>query len=109
MTNYSDEKFELFIVATDGIISMPSSSDPSYGLYAPQALYYRGLMDNLIEDPAGWIAQHPTRGYILEAQSDGTYYFYNPATPGNKIKVIYDSSAQMYYFVQKIGGYVTPD
>ena len=108
MTNYSDEKFELFIIATNGVTQL--ASDPAtYGLFAPQSLYYIGLMNNLINDPVGWIAQNPDRGYVLQPQSDGTYYFYNSATPSNRIPVIFDPSANRYYFVQKVGGYVTPN
>lgn len=108
MTNYSDEKFELFIIATNGVTAL--ASDPAtYGLFAPQSLYYIGLMNNLINNPVGWIAQNPDRGYVLQPQSDGTYYFYNSATPSNRIQVIFDPSANRYYFVQKIGGYVTPN
>lgn len=106
MTNYSDEKFELFIIATNGVTQL--ANDPAtYGLFAPQSLYYIGLMNNLINDPVGWIAQNPGRGYVLRANGDGTYYFYNNATPSNRILVIFDPSANRYYFVQAIGGYVT--
>ena len=108
MTNYSDEKFELFIIATNGVTQL--ASDPAtYGLFAPQSLYYIGLMNNLINDPVGWIAQNPDRGYVLQPQSDGTWYFYNSATPSNRIQVIFNPSANRYYFVQKAGGYVTPN
>ncbi|HEY4285868.1 MAG TPA: DUF4843 domain-containing protein [Puia sp.] len=108
MTNYSDEKFELFIIATNGVTEL--ASDPAtYGLFAPQSLYYIGLMNNLVNDPVSWIAQNPDRGYVLQAQGDGTWYFYNSATPSNRIQVIFDTSANRYYFVQKVGGYVTPN
>jgi hypothetical protein len=107
MTNYSDEKFELFIIATNGVTALAGGSD--YGLYAPQSLYYIGLMNNLINDPVGWIAQNPHRGYVLASQPDGTWYFYNTATPSNRIQVIFNTSANRYYFVQKIGGFVTPN
>jgi len=108
MTNYSDEKFELFIIATNGVTQL--ANDPAtYGLFAPQSLYYIGLMNNLINDPVGWIAQNPGRGYVLQPNGDGTFYFYNSATPSNRIQVIFDTSANRYYFVQAIGGYVTPN
>ncbi len=108
MTNYSDEKYELFIIATNGVTAL--ASDPStYGLFAPQSLYYIGLMNNLINDPVGWMAQNQDRGYVLTPQSDGTWFFYNTATPSNRIQVIFDPSANRYYFVQKVGGYVTPN
>ena len=107
LTNYSDEKFSLFIIATNGVTVLASGDD--YGLYAPQSLYYIGLMNNLINDPIGWIAQNPDRGYVLTQQPDGTYYFYNSTTPSNHIQVIFSTSANRYYFVQKIGGFVTPN
>ena len=107
MTNYSDEKFGLFIIATNGVTALAGGSD--YGLYAPQSLYYIGLMNNLINDPVGWIAQNPLRGYVLTPQPDGTYYFYNTTTPSNRMQVVFSSSANRYYFVQKIGGFVTPN
>jgi hypothetical protein len=108
MTHYSDEKFELFIIATNGVTQL-ANDDATYGLFAPQSLYYIGLMNDLINDPVGWITKNPDRGYVLQPQSDGTYYFYNSATPSNRIPVIFDPSANRYYFVQKIGGYVTPN
>lgn len=108
MTNYSDEKFELFIIATNGVTQL-ANDDATYGLFAPQSLYYMGLLTNLINDPAGWVTQNPARGYVLQPQGDGTYYFYNTTTPSNRIQVIFDPSANRYYFVQKAGGYVTPN
>ena len=108
MTNYSDEKFELFIIATNGVTEL-ANDDATYGLFAPQSLYYIGLMNDLINDPVGWITKNPDRGYVLQPQGDGTYYFYNSATPSNRIQVIFDTSANRYFFVQKIGGFVTPN
>ena len=108
MTNYSDEKFELFIIATNGVTELANDQN-TYGLYAPQSLYYIGLMDDLINDPVTWIAKHPDRGYVLQPQPDGSFYFYNSATPATRLKVIFDPSANRYYFVQKIGGFVTPN
>ena len=107
LTSYSDEKYQLFIIATNGVTEL--ADGPDYGLYAPQSLYYIGLMNNLINDPVGWIAQNPDRGYVLQPQPDGTWFFYNTTTPSNRIQVIFDTSANRYYFVQKIGGYVTPN
>jgi hypothetical protein len=107
MTNYSDEKFGLFIIATNGVTALAGGSD--YGLYAPQSLYYVGLMNNLINDVVAWIAQNPDRGYVLTPQPDGTYYFYNTTTPSNRTQVVFSSSSNRYYFVQKIGGFVTPN
>ena len=106
MNSYSDEKYELFIIATNGVTELNNDPD-TYGLYAPQSLYYIGLMANLINDPIGWIAKNPDRGYVLDPQPDGTWYFYNTATPSNRIKVIFDPSANRYLFVQKIGGFVS--
>jgi Domain of unknown function (DUF4843) len=108
MTNYSDEKFELFIIATNGVTEL-ANDDATYGLFAPQSLYYIGLMNDLINDPAGWITKNPNRGYVLEPQNDGTWFFYNTTTPSSRIQVIFDPSANRYYFVQKAGGYVTPN
>ncbi|HXO73576.1 MAG TPA: DUF4843 domain-containing protein [Puia sp.] len=108
MTDYSDEKFELFIIATNGVTEL-ANDDATYGLFAPQSLYYIGLMNDLINDPVGWIAKNPDRGYVMEPQSDGTWYFYNSATPSSRIQVIFDPSANRYYFVRKIGGYVAPN
>jgi len=108
MTNYSDEKFELFIIATNGVTQL-ANDDATYGLFAPQSLYYIGLMNDLINDPVGWITKNPNRGYVLDPQNDGTWYFYNSLTPSSRIQVIFDPSANRYYFVQKAGGYVTPN
>jgi hypothetical protein len=108
MTFYSDEKFELFIIATNGVTEL-ANDQATFGLFAPQSLYYIGLMNDLISDPPGWISKNPSRGYVLDPQSDGTWYFYNSATPSDRIQVIFDPSANRYYFVQKAGGYVTPN
>jgi len=107
LTNYSDEKYQLYIIGSGGRHDLPTGD--GYGLYAPQALYYIGLMNQLITDPLGWLAQHADKGYLLEQQPDGTYYFYNPETPANRIKVIFDTTNNTYYFVQRAGGFVTPN
>ncbi len=107
LTNYSDEKYELYIIATGGRNDLPTGSD--YGLYAPEALYFIGQMNNLISDPVTWIAQNPSRDYVLVKQPDGTYRFYNTATPDSYMPVVYNASVSRYYFVQKSGGYVTPN
>jgi hypothetical protein len=107
LTNYSDEKYQLYIIGSGGRHDLPTGNN--YGLYAPQALYYIGLMNQLITDPLGWLAEHPGEGYVLQQQPDGTYYFYNTATPANRIAVIFDTTNNTYYFVQKAGGFVTPN
>jgi len=103
MLNYSDVKFELFIIAT-GVTALASGDD--YGLYAPQSLYYMGLMNILLNDPFTWVADNPEKGYALELRSDGNYDFYNTANPSHKLLVKKDLSAGRYFFIDENGAQV---
>lgn len=101
LLNYSDVKFELFIIATNGVTELASGDD--YGLYAPQSLYYRDLMNVLIGDPFGWVAANPGRGYVLEKRADGDYDFYNTATPSHRLLVRKDAGTGNYFFIDENG------
>jgi hypothetical protein len=106
MTNYTDTKYRLFIIAT-GVTELAHGTD--YGLYAPQSLYFIGLMNNLILDPVSWVANNPGKGYALQARPDGNYDFYNKATPVQTILVKVDASTSSYHFIDENGSFVTPN
>lgn len=103
MTNYSDVKFELFIIST-GVTVLASGSD--YGLYAPQSLYYIGLMNVLLGDPFTWVANNPDKGYILEQRTDGNYDFYNTGNPSHRLLVKKDPSSGKFFFIDEKGAQV---
>jgi hypothetical protein len=106
MTNYTDTKYRLFIIAT-GVTELAHGTD--YGLYAPQSLYFIGLMNSLILDPVSWVASNPGKGYALQVRADGNYDFYNKATPAQTILVKVDASTNSYHFIDENGAFVTPN
>jgi len=106
MTNYSDTKYRLFIIAT-GVTGLAHGTD--YGLYAPQSLYFIGLMNSLIIDPLTWVTNNPGKGYVLQQRPDGNYDFYNNATPTQTILVKADASTSSYHFIDENGAFVTPN
>jgi hypothetical protein len=107
LSSYSDPKFKLFLIAVGYLPSFPADQS-QFGYLAPEALYDRGLMDALINDPVGWVAANPDKGYIVQVQPDGvSFAFYNTLTPDNRLTgTIINGS---YYFSDGNGGTVTPD
>jgi len=103
MLNYSDVKFELFIIST-GVTVLASGED--HGLYAPQSLYYMGLLDVLLNDPFAWVADNPEKGYALELRTDGNYDFFNTANPSHRLLVKKDLSSGKYFFIDENGAQV---
>lgn len=94
---YSQVKHELFLIAT-GISEMTTS-----GLDAPMNLYYTGLLASMLNDPFGWVADHPDAGYVLELRSDSNYDFYNVNNPGKKIELRKNSDSGKYFFIDENG------
>lgn len=107
LSSYSDAKFKLFLTAVGYLPAFPADQS-QFGLLAPEALYDRGLMDALINDPVGWVAANPTQGYVVDVQPDGVSFdFYNALTPASRLTgTIINGN---YYFSDGNGGTVTPD
>ncbi|MBS1662863.1 MAG: DUF4843 domain-containing protein [Bacteroidetes bacterium] len=106
MSKYSAVKFKLFIIAT-GVTELAYGQD--YGQYAPESLYYIGLMNNLIDDPLGWVAANPKKGYVLTLRQDGNYDFYSSGNPNDRVLLQYDAGTNSYHFIDENGNFVTPN
>lgn len=94
---FSQTKFQLFIITT-GQISMSTS-----GLDAPKNLYFVSELTDFLNNPNNWVKKNAGRGYVLEQQPDGTYYFYNKDNPNKKILYQYDAQAGKYFFIDENG------
>ena len=94
---FSQTKFQLFIITT-GQISMTTS-----GLDAPKNLYFVSVLTAFLNDPFTWIKKNPEKGYVLEHQTDGSYYFYSKDNPDKKILYQYDVQAGNYFFIDETG------
>ncbi|MGF7233221.1 DUF4843 domain-containing protein [Arachidicoccus sp.] len=94
---FSQAKFQLFIITT-GQISMTTN-----GQDAPKNLYFKSLLLAFLNDPFNWIKKNPGKGYVLEQQSDGSYYFYGKDNPNKKILYRYDAQAAQYFFIDENG------
>ncbi|HEY6899425.1 MAG TPA: DUF4843 domain-containing protein [Puia sp.] len=106
MSRYSAVKFKLFIIAS-GVTELAHGTD--YGMYAPQSLYYIGLMNDLINDPFGWVSRNPGKGYVLTKRADGNYDFYSNSNPNDKVLLQYDAGTNGYHFIDENGNFVTPN
>lgn len=94
---YSQVKHELFLIAT-GVTEMTTS-----GLDAPMNLYYVGLLTSMLNDPFGWVADHPDAGYVLELRTEGTYDFFNGNNPGKKTELRKNPDSGKYFFIDEKG------
>lgn len=106
MSKYSDVKFKLFIIAS-GVTELAHGSD--YGQYAPQSLYYIGLMNSLIDDPLAWVSANPKKGYVVTQRPDGNYDFYSNSNPNDRTLLQYDAGTGSYHFIDENGNFVTPN
>jgi hypothetical protein len=97
---FSQVKYQLFIIAT-GINTLSTS-----GLDAPKNLYFVGLLNNLLQDPFGWVSNNPQSGYVLQQQAGGSYYFFKTGNPADFIVVQKDPSTGTYFFIDENGGEV---
>jgi hypothetical protein len=93
---YSRTKHQLFLIVT-GVTSLTTS-----GLDAPRNLYLVNLLTTMLNDPFKWVANNPTKGYVLEA-SGNDYYFYNKDNPNRKILLRKNASAGKYFFIDENG------
>lgn len=94
---FSSTKFQLFIIAT-GETSMSTS-----GLDAPKNLYYVSLLNSLLQDPFGWVANNPQSGYVLTQLPNGNYNFYSTSNPANVIPLVQDPGTGTWFFLDENG------
>lgn len=93
---YSRTKHQLFLIVT-GVTTLTTN-----GLDAPRNLYLVNLLTTMLNDPFKWVANNPTKGYVLEASGDD-YYFYNTENPAKKILLRMNTAAGKYYFIDENG------
>lgn len=97
---FSSTKYQLFIIAT-GINTLSKS-----GLDAPKNLFYKSLLVSLLQDPFGWVVNHPESGFVLTQQPDGSYDFYNTNNPRSTIPLVQDPSTGHWFFIDENGAEV---
>lgn len=100
---YSQIKHQFFIIVT-GLTTLTTGNQG--GLDAPKNLYIVSLLTNFLNNPAAWIAKNPGKGYVLQKQVDGSYYFFNTANPSKKTAYRYDAQAGAYFFIDENGNEV---
>jgi len=93
---YSRTKHQLFLIVT-GVTTLSTN-----GLDAPRNLYIVNLLTTMLNDPFKWVANNPTKGYVLEP-SGNDYYFYNTENPNRKILLRKNAAAGKYYFIDENG------
>lgn len=93
---YSRTKHQLFLTVT-GVTTLTTA-----GIDAPRNLYLVNLLTTMLNDPFKWVANNPTKGYVLEA-SGNDYYFYNKDNPARKILLRKNAAAGKYYFIDENG------
>jgi Domain of unknown function (DUF4843) len=94
---FSSTKYQLFIIAT-GLTTLSTN-----GLDAPKNLYFVSVLTSMLQDPFGWVANNPQKGYVLTLQADGSYTFYNTNNPQSVIPVVNDPSAGGWFFIDENG------
>jgi hypothetical protein len=102
---YSRVKFELFIRVTG---QSKLSNNPGDFNQTPLALFYISQLNDFLRDPFKWVVNNPTKGYVIDVQDDGNYYFYNMATPDNKYELVKNPNDNKYYFVDENGNLIIP-
>ncbi|OMP79373.1 MULTISPECIES: DUF4843 domain-containing protein [unclassified Chitinophaga] len=93
---YSRTKHQLFLIVS-GVTTLTTN-----GLDAPRNLYLVNLLTAMLNDPFKWVANNPTKGYVLEASGDD-YYFYSIENPARKILLRWNAAAGKYYFIDENG------
>lgn len=96
-TTWSVTKNQFFIIVT-GLTSLTTE-----GLDAPKNQYLASLVAAFLADPAKWVAKNPTKGYVLEARSDGNYDFYSKLNPDKKVLYRKSTLNNLYYFIDENG------
>ncbi|WEK38126.1 MAG: DUF4843 domain-containing protein [Candidatus Pseudobacter hemicellulosilyticus] len=94
---YSRTKHEIFLITTG------KRELSTEGLDAPMNLYFVSLVNSFLADPARWVEKNPAKGYVLEADGSGRYYFYNVANPTKKMLYRLNEQANKYYFIDENG------
>ena len=94
---FSQTKFQIFIITT-GQTSMTTS-----GLDAPKNLYFVSVLTSFLNDPFNWIKKNAEKGYVMERQANGSYYFYSKDNPNKRILYQYDAQAAKYFFIDENG------
>lgn len=97
---FSSTKYQLFIIAT-GLNTLSTS-----GLDAPKNLYYVSVLNNLLQDPFGWVTNNPKSGYVLAQLPNGNYNFYNTNNPSSVIPLVQDPTTGFWYFIDENGAEV---
>jgi hypothetical protein len=92
---FSQTKFQLFIIST-GQTSMTTS-----GLDAPKNLYFVSLLNSFLNDPVTWVKKNPAKGYLIEKQPDGNYFFFSKDNADKKIVYKYDAQAGKHFFIDE--------
>jgi len=94
---YSRTKHQLFLLVTEQIeLSMD-------GLDAPKNLYFAQMLTMMLNNPFGWVQDHPEKGYVLEPvdpESTDRYHFYHENNPARTI-VLRQNASGMYYFIDE--------
>lgn len=104
---YSQVKHQLFILVTGQTsLSYVTPDNPQAGLDAPKNLFFVGLLNSFLANPAKWVENNPEKGYVLEKIDDQTYHFYNPEAPEKFIVYKYDPVALAFYFIDENGNQV---
>jgi len=96
---YSRTKHQLFLLVTD---QTELSMD---GLDAPKNLYFAQMLTMMLNNPFGWVQDHPEKGYVLEPLEAGNterYHFYHENNPGRTI-LLRQNASGMYFFIDENG------
>jgi hypothetical protein len=97
---FSGTKYQLFIIAT-GLTKLTTN-----GLDAPKNLYFVSLLNSLLQDPFGWVANNPDAGYVLTPQPNGNYSFYSSGNPSGGITLVQDPATGSWFFIDENGAEV---
>jgi hypothetical protein len=107
--NYSRTKHQLFLISSGTVDLVIVLGNPNAYLSIPRDLFYISNFNAFLADPFGWVAQNPSKGYVLTARNDGTgdYDFYNVNAPTKKFHLQYFLQANKYVFIDENGQQVT--
>lgn len=97
--SYSRTKHQLFLLVTE------QTELTMDGLDAPKNLYFASMLTMMLNNPFGWVQNHPEKGYVLEPAAAGStalYHFYHQDNPG-RIIPLRRSASGLYYFIDENG------
>lgn len=103
--NYSRTKHQLFLISSGTVDLVNFATVPDFYLQIPRDLFYISNFDAFLNDPFGWVAANPAKGYVLTARNDGSgdYDFYNVNAPTKKFHLQYFPQANKYVFIDENG------